>query len=246
MPAFASFDNNPLEHTESSSPRGNNHEGSESPSAPPYSPITPVMPSATLAPAAIYHTEDFPAPAVQFPAPVPISESENPDAIALRSAISVLQVQRQRTVRDLQMLDRQKVVAAANPEKFAHELASGNLKSASSQWILGKEATESLRPPTDHSKDGSITQEGTTFGIIPAPQNIVRCPPVNWAKYHVIGEALDNLHQEQRSRPTLGDPQREYETPREPEHVIAAPYRPWADTTPASPARTRSIDQKAP
>ncbi|MCJ1388041.1 hypothetical protein MMC18_000885 [Xylographa bjoerkii] len=230
----------------SSSPQSNDRQGSESPSAPPYSPITPVMPSATLAPAPIHHAEHFPAPPTERPAPVPISESDNPDAIALRSAISVLQIQRQRTLRDLQTLERQKTVAAADPQRFAHELSSGNVKSASSRGILGGENSDFLDYQTDLSRDDSGTRESTSFGIIPAPQNIVCCPPVNWAKYHIVGGALDNLHEEQRSRPWSGEQRRDFETSGESDHVIAAPYRPWADQIPASPARTRSVGNKGP
>jgi len=204
------------------------------------------MPSATLAPAPIHHAEDFPAPVTERPAPVSISEVDNPDAIALRSAISVLQIQRQRTLRDLQTLERQKTVAVADPERFAHELNSGNVKSASSQGILGGETSDFLDTWIGLNRDDSARQESTSFGIIPAPQNIVRCPPVNWAKYHIVGVALDNLHEHQRLRPSSGEPQRDFESPQDSDHVITAPYRPWADKNPAPPARTRSIDKRGP
>ncbi|MCJ1419218.1 hypothetical protein MMC32_005571 [Xylographa parallela] len=206
------------------------------------------MPTATLAPAPAHHAEDFPALTTERAIPTSISESDNPDAIALRSAISVLQIQRQRTLRDLQTLERQKTIAVADPKRFAHELSSGSVKSASSRGTLGGENSDSasLENQTDLSRDHSAIQEVTSFGIIPAPQNIVRCPPVNWAKYHIVGDALDNLHEEQRLRPSSGEPQRGFDIFRESGHVVAAPYRPWADKIPASPARTRSIDKKGP
>lgn len=40
----------------------------------------------------------------------------------------------------------------------------------------------------------------------PEAQNIYRCPPINWSQYAVEGEALDKLHHEQQTRPTLGMP----------------------------------------
>lgn len=40
----------------------------------------------------------------------------------------------------------------------------------------------------------------------PEKQNIYRCPPINWSQYAVEGEALDKLHYEQQTRPTLGTP----------------------------------------
>lgn len=41
---------------------------------------------------------------------------------------------------------------------------------------------------------------------LPKPQDIARCPPINWSQYAVQGEVLDRLHSEQLSRPTLGTP----------------------------------------
>lgn len=41
---------------------------------------------------------------------------------------------------------------------------------------------------------------------LPKPQDIARCPAINWAQYAVQGEALDRLHNEQLSRPSLGAP----------------------------------------
>lgn len=43
---------------------------------------------------------------------------------------------------------------------------------------------------------------------LPKPQDIARCPPINWSQYAVQGEVLDRLHSEQLSRPTLGTPAR--------------------------------------
>ena len=63
------------------------------------------------------------------------------------------------------------------------------------------------------------------FGTIPKPQNVVRMPPINWAKYHIVGEPLDKMHEEQRNRPFAGVP-RQDANQRAPEHFIAAPYRP--------------------
>lgn len=43
---------------------------------------------------------------------------------------------------------------------------------------------------------------------LPAPQDVVRCPPINWAQYAIPGEPLDRLHSEQMRQPTLGTPAR--------------------------------------
>lgn len=68
---------------------------------------------------------------------------------------------------------------------------------------------------------------------IPDPQNVIRMPPVNWAQYHVVGESLDRLHEEQRLRPTGGipaggDPSSLLASTRK-EAVVAAPYDPFVD-----------------
>ncbi|KAL1898067.1 hypothetical protein Cpir12675_002086 [Ceratocystis pirilliformis] len=41
---------------------------------------------------------------------------------------------------------------------------------------------------------------------LPGEQSIVRCPPINWAQYAVVGESLDKLHAEQVARPNGGMP----------------------------------------
>jgi hypothetical protein len=41
---------------------------------------------------------------------------------------------------------------------------------------------------------------------LPKPQNVVRCPPINWAQYGVVGESLDKLHAEQQQAPNQGAP----------------------------------------
>ena len=64
------------------------------------------------------------------------------------------------------------------------------------------------------------------FGQMPAPLNVIRCPPVNWAKYHIAGEVLDQLHEQQRRLPDSGPVSQTL--PSRPQ-AIAAPYSPWHD-----------------
>ncbi|KAL2372952.1 hypothetical protein, variant [Blastomyces gilchristii SLH14081] len=194
------------------------------------------------------------------PAPVPISESDNPDAIALRSAISILQIQKQQAVRDIKTLDHLKQAAVAHPEAFARELAKGTLTSKSGD-IFNPTGIED--GDEDGHADGIMAQANTStpsvtdvgamdvdehprpaFGKIPAPQSVVRMPPINWAKYHIVGEPLDKLHEEQRRRPSSGEPQRDdvSSLQRAPEHFIAAPYRPFTDNLEA-PMKTRSTNR---
>lgn len=172
--------------------------------------------------------------------------------------MSILQLQRQQALRDMQTLEKQKEAAVANPEAFARDVASGKIKARGMRSVLGPvgemqdgfNGVDSRRKgdldggPADDVEDGgemddsgdeedrSMARIGNTFGDIPSEQNVVRMPPVNWAKYHIVGESLDKLHEEQRSRPVAGQPLRDEDLKpkqRAPEHVIASPYDPWRD-----------------
>ncbi|KAI4124189.1 MAG: hypothetical protein LQ338_004937 [Usnochroma carphineum] len=211
---------------------------SESPQGPPYSPLTPVMSNSLPLNGSQEHTHGFPADPPPISPLEPFSESDNPDAIALRSAISVLQIQRQQTLRDIRSLERQKKVATADPEGFAKAVTEGKTRT---QFVGALDSQPGFGPPrvpsaqasngVDRESDTETSQQphNSKFENIPGPQNVVRCPPVNWAKYHVIGEPLDALHDDQRRRP-LGDQGTSDELQRRAEeHKIAAPYNPWKD-----------------
>lgn len=250
MPALTVLGDSNPPNAGSSAARGDDEkQRSSSPTGPPFSPITPVFSSATPAQPSGGYGFAPPPNTIRRPPPVPISESDNPDAIALRSAISILQLQRQQSLRDLKTLEKQKQAAVADPEAFARDLSAGKVRSASTAgWINGTAGSHNSAAPQnaegDPNNQHSANQAKPNFGTIPSPQNIVRCPPINWAKYHVVGEALDKLHEEQRARPTLGEPHRDEQPARAAEHVIAAPYRPWADKIAEPPMRTRSVAKK--
>ncbi|KAL8870627.1 MAG: hypothetical protein Q9174_003375 [Haloplaca sp. 1 TL-2023] len=174
----------------------------------------------------------------------PFSESENPDAIALRSALSILQIQRQQTLRDLVALERQKKMALVDPDEFARAVSSGKVKTRSTGVL---ESASSFAPfdTTSPNQEEQVKsksedtrkQESSDFEDLPGPQSIVRCPPINWTKYHVMGEPLDNLHEEQRRRPVDGQSNDVVTQARGEEHVIAAPYDPWRDKLDRQPPR---------
>ena len=176
------------------------------------------------------------------PSPVPISESDNPDAIALRSTLSILQIQRQRALNDIRALDKLKIAAAQDPEGFARDLKEGKLRAEKGD-LLRPARVEDDEDENDDD-DAMDLDDGagakSKFGTIPAPQTVVRMPPVNWAKYHVVGEVLDRLHEEQRRRPTPGEPRRDSSSMGPPsrtsEHLLAAPYRPFTEKV--EPTRT--------
>ena len=195
---------------------------SRSPSPPPYSPITPESGVATLA-GQVGMQAELP----QLPPNIPISESTNPDVIALRSALSVLQLQRLRSIQDVQTLSRQKGLALADPEAFAKDLAEGHIRSTAPRDSLEIFDDASAVSEDERLSKAFKESDKETFGNIPAPQNIVRCPPVNWNKYHVIGSVLDQLHEQQRRQPASGEAQRDTYTAAP--HFVAASYNPWRD-----------------
>ncbi|OJJ46190.1 hypothetical protein ASPZODRAFT_97854 [Penicilliopsis zonata CBS 506.65] len=228
------------------------------PPRPPYSPVTPVL--AHLAPASPGTTSivppasspsptsllpsSFPPPQsgplfAAEPQPVPISESENPDAIALRSAISILQLQKQQSLRDLQTLDRLKMAAAVDPERFAQELAAGKLSASTGSFI----GFSDEREDTEDITLQNTTTSTPTLGKLPTPQNVVRMPPINWAKYQIVGDPLDKMHEEQRLRPSLGEPRRGDPSQRAEEYVLASPYRPLVDKL-ESPSKSKQVKRK--
>ena len=179
----------------------------------------------------------------RLPPPVPISDSSDPDAIALRSALSVLQIQRLRSVQDVQTLSRQKQMALANPEAFAKALADGKVQTSSQRDILGILDDEDSSPEDeqpDNAPNGvhqDSTELNQSFSHIPRAQTVVRCPPINWAKYQIVGDALESLHERQRRRPEPGEAKKPESTPAA--HVVAAPYNPLKDTLPSNPANTK-------
>ncbi|KAF2705304.1 hypothetical protein K504DRAFT_506246 [Pleomassaria siparia CBS 279.74] len=239
---------------------------SPSPSRPPVSPITPTVSIAQLAPLPKPASEPNPHVAppqhttfIPQPPSVPISESENPDAIALRSAISLLQMQREKSKRDLKTLEELKVAAVSDPQAFVRSIQAQHTNASNSNSnhnplaptlsdisLLGDNAgTKGQQPNQQGRKDSadatSQDASATKIPTIPQPQNIIRCPPVNWAKYHVVGESLDKLHKEQKQYPASVESSRNPKGTRPPPHAVSAPYSPFTDSVddshPAQPWR---------
>ncbi|KAK1246857.1 hypothetical protein MKX08_000659 [Trichoderma sp. CBMAI-0020] len=189
-----------------------------SPVPPPMSPITPPLPSAQLSVDAnrntIVSSEALPPLAtttaqqsarptfthsqsnqvgVPPPASTPIEFETNPDVIALRSAITVLQMQRSRATADIQTLSQIKNDAIDNPDEFIRDLAQGRIG-------------QGARPDADADAGDNEAARAWAAQPIPKAQDVVRCPPINWSQYAVVGESLDKLHAEQVAKPTQGTP----------------------------------------
>jgi len=239
---------------------------SHSPSRPPVSPITPTVSAAQLAPIeqpirVVPPPPPPPPPPATFkpqPPSVAISESENPDAIALRSAISLLQLQREKSKRDLKALEDLKATAVADPHRFVRSLQEQRAQAARKPSdaltptladIVDAAASEAAASPdtknatngtvrkdSSQADEDNVTIESPKFPPIPQAQNIVRCPPVNWAKYHIVGEPLDKMHDEQKRYPGVPEPPRTQQGSKAPPHRVAAPYSPFTDGVGEPPA----------
>lgn len=127
-------------------------------------------------------------------------------------------------------------MAVADPEGFARAVAGGKIKAQSTGVLdstlrLASSDTHDQRQDEQAESDTEIPAgpEDSNFRNVPRLQNVVRCPPINWAKYHVLGEPLDKLHEEQRRRPVNDQHLQDESQIRGEEHIIAAPYDPWRD-----------------
>ena len=153
---------------------------------------------------------------------------ENPDVLATKSAISILQIQKRTAERDIVTLQQIKDKALGDPEGFVKALE--DIRSTNDMLFS---------PEDGGSQTPKGEGEGEKWPEIPVPQNVVRAPPVNWAKYQVVGDSLEKLHKDQLARPSEGTPQRAGadgvlvpggEGYRRPADLgVAAPYQPGRD-----------------
>ncbi|KAG9242314.1 hypothetical protein BJ878DRAFT_426183 [Calycina marina] len=219
------------------------HRRSASPGRPPVSPLTPPLPAQNVAPRQTYTHWQSPQTAIPLPAPAPINLDENPDAMALRSAIAILQMQARRAEDDMNTLGRIKKKALENPQEFARALKNGEITSAGDGLFdpLPLEENEDEDDEDEEINGGESSgkqkeaPKKEKWEKIPKSQKIVKMPPINWEKYAVMGESLDKLHEDQKMKPNEGKPQilgpdgkLRYggDAPRRMYEGVAAPYTP--------------------
>lgn len=165
------------------------------------------------------------------PSSLALDEAANTDMAALKACISVLQLQQAKSRRDIAALQRMKDAAVGDPVGFTQALQAGRLDDGSGAVPDPLAATFAGADDDDdddddaEERDAEETNREDKFGKMPRPQNVVRCPPVNWAKYHIVGEPLERMHEEQRRRPDPGEPWRESSR----DAVVFAPYSPFKD-----------------
>jgi hypothetical protein len=94
-------------------------------------------------------------------------------------------------------------------------------------------------PPSTNSQAQSKRSSPTAMDVdktksfprIPGPQDVVRTPYVNWAKYGVVGGPLDSIHAQQQRWPGSANFTRD----RGREYSIAAPFNPFLDDIESQP-----------
>ncbi|KFY13040.1 hypothetical protein V492_03521 [Pseudogymnoascus sp. VKM F-4246] len=214
------------------------HSRPSSPPQPPYSPITPTLAAARLdtavppLPQQPLRTYTHSKPDATFipppPAPLEVIDFDsNTDVLAVKSAISVLQLQKKKAAQDIMRLQRFKNQAMQDPEAFLRAADKGEIRTDG-------DATFPEVSDEEEEADGDVDMNGagereakveeqeeasmkngaahakaqTSFPPLPVPQKVVKVPPINWAKYGVIGDSLDKLHNDQLRNPTPSSPAR--------------------------------------
>ncbi|KAL3417635.1 hypothetical protein PVAG01_10645 [Phlyctema vagabunda] len=231
-----------------------------SPTRPPHSPITPVLEPAKpvsstsqngLPPTTktYTHSSQQPQKAIVQPPPQVIDFDTNPDAIALKASISILQMQRRNAENDIKELQQTKQRALVDTAGFVKALTSGKIAHKSDTLFVPTESGSDDDEDEDEEEDmkdvdsglekGTPKEDSKPWPQLPKPQNVVRQPVINWNQYGVVGDSLDKLHADQQARPTEGMPQRlgadgafvfGGDGPRRPANLgIAAPYTPGRD-----------------
>ena len=146
----------------------------------------------------------------------------------------------------MRTLERQKKEALADPQAFVRKITTGRLQTRKFREPLQEGDEESISLLVNgmkgSHKDAVGPQNSRTCEYIPGPQNVVRVPPIEWAKYHIVGEALNKLHVEQQRHPGSEGPQVYGYHTRGSENIVAAPYRPLTDGQPGSSKRKKTSD----
>jgi len=95
-----------------------------------------------------------------------------------------------------------------DPEGFTKALVGGEVKMRG-DGLYNPGLEENGKEDEGEEEEGEKkTKKSAMWPTIPTPQSIVRCPPINWTQYGVVGDSLDKLHKDQVQRPSEGMPQR--------------------------------------
>lgn len=129
-------------------------DGSGSPQAPPYSPITPPLRASELPARPEYtHLDQLPQTASDPPPPESIDFASNPDVLGLQSAIAILQMQKRKAAADMVALSKAKAAALADPAAFLADLGSGRVGQEGDNLFLGGDGDDDSSTDSDSELD---------------------------------------------------------------------------------------------
>ena len=125
----------------------------------------------------------------------------------------------------------------------SEEDSNGNGQQETTPRPVEMSDAHASHPDTSTSPNpGSRKNDAASFDRIPGPQNVIRMPYVNWDKYHVVGDALDSMHEQQRRWPgSFG-----YGQPKGREYAVSASYSPWHDSLDGQQADERKDSLATP
>jgi hypothetical protein len=134
-----------------------------SPQRPTYSPITPPLnPVQFPPPRQTYaHSSQTTATAIPPPPVEPIDFNSNPDVLALKSAISLLQMQSAKARRDMVTLQKAKTAALDEPDAFLADLSSGKVTMSGGQLRSERRKTEDTSEDDDDEDEERADEEMT-------------------------------------------------------------------------------------
>lgn len=137
--------------------------------------------------------------------------STNTDSIALRSTLRLLMLQRERARNDIQTLEELRLQALDKPVEFIEyiqELAGAGHPTPSSPSSDEEPTSKSAKSANSGTTSATRKRNGKRAAFaatkdLPKPQEIYRCPTIEWQKYHVLGAPLEKLVEEQQRRPMV-------------------------------------------
>lgn len=119
--------------------------------------------------------------------PVPDPGGLSADGIALRSTLRLLMLQRDRANSDIHSLEEMREAALKEPLEFVEFIQNQKARGRGSR-------TTDKKPNTFAGKE------------LPKPQEIYKCPNIEWSQYKILGAPLDALHEKHLRRPSPSRP----------------------------------------
>ena len=170
--------------------------------------------------------------------------------------MSILKMQRRQAEQDIVTLSKQRDAALQDPKAFAEALRRDEVKMRDMAGTGGLGGFDDSEDDEDAQDDGTEIDDDDymstspaspmtpstplhPLGPIPTPQNVVRTPKINWAKYHIMSKPLEKMHRSETQNPTEGTPRTDQDLKqeisrmqglgRQGEAVLTAAYDPWRD-----------------